>query len=87
MIDIIERHRFEVVENGLTVFADYRRHDDRYVIVHVEAHPGLRGTGAADRLMTGMVARAREKKFQLVPRCSYAVEWFKRHPDAADVIG
>jgi predicted GNAT family acetyltransferase len=86
MIDNIEQHRFELVENGLTVFADYRRHDNRYVIVHVEADPALRGTGAAGRLMTGMVALAREKNLQIVPRCAYATAWFKDNPEAADVL-
>jgi len=33
------------VENGLTVFADYRHHDNRYILIHVEAEPALRGTG------------------------------------------
>lgn len=86
MIDNAEAHRFELVENGLTVFADYRRHDARIVLTHVEADPGLRGTGAAARLMEQLVAHARTEKLQLVPRCGYAVAWFKRHPDAADVL-
>jgi uncharacterized protein len=86
MIDNIELHRFELVENGLTVFADYRQHDNRYVIVHVETDPALRGTGAAGRLMAEMAAMAREKNLQIVPRCAFALDWFKRHPDAADVL-
>ena len=86
MIDNVEQHRFELTENGLTVFASYRQHDNRYVIVLVEADPAMRGTGAAGRLMTGIVALAREKKLQIVPRCAYALDWFKNHPDAADVL-
>jgi predicted GNAT family acetyltransferase len=86
VIDNVEKHRFELVENGLTVFADYRQHDNRTVIVHVEADLALRGTGAAGRLMAELVALAREKKLQIVPRCAYAVVWFKRHPDATDVL-
>jgi predicted GNAT family acetyltransferase len=86
VIDNTEKQRFELVENGLTVFAQYRRHESRYVIVHVEADPALRGTGAAGRLMTDMVALAREKNLQIVPRCAYAVAWFKRHSEAADVL-
>jgi uncharacterized protein len=87
MIDNAAEHRFETVENGLTVFAAYRQHESRYILVHVEADPALRGTGAADRLMADIVALAREKNLQITPRCAYAVAWFKRHPDAADVIG
>ena len=86
MIDNAEKQRFELVENGLTVFAQYRQHDSRYIIVHVEADPALRGSGAAGRLMTDIVALAREKKLQIVPRCAYAVAWFKRHPEAADIL-
>ena len=87
MIDNTEKHRFELLENGLTVFADYRQHDDRYVLTHVEADPALRGTGAAARLMTQIIAFAREKHLKLVPRCGYAAAWFKRHPGDADVVG
>ena len=87
MIDNTEQHRFERVENGLTVFAEYRHHDDRYVLNHVEADPKLRGTGAAARLMTDIVGFARANNIKLVPRCAYAVAWFKRYPENADVIG
>ena len=80
MIDNEERHRFEVVENDLVVFANYREHDGSYVLTHVEADPALRGTGAAARLMQAIVDRARTANLKLVPRCSYAVAWFRRHP-------
>jgi predicted GNAT family acetyltransferase len=86
MIDNAEQHRFELTENGQTVFAEYRQHDKRYIVTHVEADPALRGTGAAARLMEDIVALAREQNLQIVPRCAYAVAWFKRHPDAADVL-
>lgn len=87
MIDNDEKHRFEAEENGLTVFANYRQHDGRYILTHVEADPALRGTGAAARLMEAIVAHAREHHLKLVPRCSYAVAWFRRHPKDQDVVG
>ena len=87
MIDNTEKSRFELSENGLIVFAEYRKHDDRYVLNHVEADPALRGTGAAARLMSQIVGFARANNIKLVPRCAYAVAWFKRYPDNADVIG
>jgi len=86
MIDNADHNRFELVENGLTVFADYRHHDNRYILIHVEAEPALRGTGAAARLMEQIVAHARANNLQIVPRCAYATEWFQRHPEAADVL-
>ena len=85
MIDNKALHRFEAVENDLTVFANYREHDGRYVLTHVEADPALRGTGAAARLMQAIVNHARAQNLKLIPRCSYAVAWFRRHPEAGDV--
>jgi uncharacterized protein len=85
MIDNMQLHRFEVTENNLTVFANYRERDGAYVLTHVEADPAMRGTGAAARLMQAIVDHARAQKLKLVPRCSYAVAWFERHPEARDV--
>ena len=87
MIDNQALHRFELAEDGHIVFANYRTHDGRYVLTHVEADPALRGTGAAARLMEAIVAHAKEHDFKLVPRCSYAVTWFARHSEESGVIG
>ncbi len=73
------RHRFEMVERGQTVFADYRRDGARLYIDHVEAPVSLRGTGAAGRFMEGLVAAARAEGSTIVPICSYAVAWLRRH--------
>jgi predicted GNAT family acetyltransferase len=86
VIDNKDAQRFELTENGLTVFADYRIRDGVHLLLHVEADPALRGTGAGDRLMRDIVDYARAEKRTLMPRCSYARAWFQRHPDAADVL-
>jgi len=78
--------RFELVEAGQTAFADYVRQDGRLVIPHVEAPIALRGTGAAGRLMEGVAAHARAEGVQIVPLCSYAAAWLRRHPEHADLI-
>ncbi len=86
MIDNKDAGRFELEENGLRVWADYRIRDGVHVIPHVEAEPPLRGTGAAGRLMQAIVDHARSHEMVIVPRCSYARIWFQRHPEAADVL-
>jgi len=68
-----------------TVFADYAVQGGTRVILHVEADPALRGTGAAGQFMQAMAEHARSEKLKLAPRCSYAVAWLKRHPDFDDV--
>ena len=81
-----QRSRFELVEDGQTAFANYRLHDGLFVIPHVESPPALRGKGTADRLMRGIVEKARAAGFKIEAWCSYAVAWFRRHPDAKDVL-
>jgi len=78
--------RFEIEENGLVAFATYRRAGDTVTIPHVEAPPALRGKGTAGRLMEGVTVLARERGLKILPRCPYAAAWFRRHPDARDVL-
>ncbi len=68
-----------------TVFADYAVKGEMRVILHVEADPALRGTGAADRFMRAMAEHARAEGLTLAPRCSYAAVWLKRHREFEDV--
>jgi len=87
VIDDAARHRYELTENGLTAFADYRRRDNGVMVIpHVEAPVEMRGGGAAGRLMAGIAAHARAEGFKIVPSCPYASAWFARHPDEADLL-
>jgi len=86
VIDNTALSRFELVEQGQTAFANYRHHDGIIVIPHVESPPALRGKGTADRLMRGIIEKARTDGFKIEPWCSYAVAWFRRHPDTKDVL-
>ncbi len=79
VIDNIARRRFELEVDGQTVFSDYRRDGDSVALTHVEAPVALRGTGAAGRLMEGIMEIAAREKLSIVPVCSYAVAWMKRH--------
>lgn len=77
-----DRQRYELVENGLTVFANCREADGALYIDYVEAPPELRGTGAAGRLMQALTDMADEKSLKIIPICGYAAAWIGRHrPD------
>jgi hypothetical protein len=78
--------RFEMEEGGQVVFAEYRRDGRRLYIDHVEAPPALRGTGAAGRFMEALTHAARAEGLTLVPVCSYAAAWLRRHPALADGV-
>ena len=90
MSDVVDNHahsRFELEEQGLMAFADYRRSDGRLIIPHVEADPALRGTGAAGRLMEGVLAQARREGLKVAPLCGYAAAYIRRHKRHHDLLG
>ena len=87
VIDNKARNRFELEEPGGLSYADYRRQDGRLYIDYVLAPPALRGTGAAGRLMEGVLAAARAEGAKVTPICGYAAAYIRRHREHADLLG
>ena len=85
VVDNAERRRFELAEQGLLAVADYRVQDGRLIVPHVESDPALRGTGAAGRLMEGVLDAARRRGLKVVPLCGYADAYMRRNPEYADL--
>ncbi len=67
------------------VWADYAVSERIRIILHVEAEPELRGTGAAGRFMERLTDHARDNSLTLVARCAYAAAWARRNPQTRDV--
>lgn len=89
--DVPDQQRFEQGFAGpddteALVFCDYAVRGQTRALLHVEADPALRGTGAAGRFMDSLATHARAENLKLQPICSYAVAWLKRHPDHADIL-
>lgn len=78
--------RYEIDEQGQTVFADYRRKGDRLYIDYVFSPTALRGTGASGRLMTALSQEARAKGLKLTPLCGYAAAWLQRSDEFRDLV-
>ena len=78
--------RYEMDEQGLTSWADYRRAGDVLYLDHVEAPVALRGSGAAGRLMAAVAADARGKSLRIVPICGYAAAWLRRSKEYGDLV-
>lgn len=89
MNEIVRNHeakRYELTENGKLAYADYRLEENVMLLPHVEADPALRGTGAAGRLMAGMLAQIRHDGLKVRPICGYAAAYIKRHPEHQDLL-
>jgi predicted GNAT family acetyltransferase len=81
-----ERSRYEMDEEGLTSYADYRLQGDRLFVDYVYAPPPLRGTGASGRLMAALAADARDKGLKITPICGYAAAWLRRSHEFRDLV-
>ncbi|MDX9999286.1 MAG: GNAT family N-acetyltransferase [Phenylobacterium sp.] len=81
------RSRYEMDEQGLTSWADYRLTDGRLYIDHVESPAPLRGTGAAGRLMAAIAADAQARGLKITPICGYAAAWLRRSTEYRDLVG
>jgi len=79
--------RYEMDEQGLTSWADYRLAGERLYIDHVESPIPLRGTGAAGRLMAALAADAQAKSLRITPICGYAAAWLKRSHEYRHLVG
>lgn len=78
-------HRYELDAPEGQSFADYRDIGGVRVILHVETPPEAQGHGYASKLMKAVVDEARGTGRKLRASCAFAVAYFKRHPDTADV--
>jgi predicted GNAT family acetyltransferase len=80
------RHRYELDAPEGSSFADYRDLAGVRVIMHVETPAEARGRGYATKLMNHVVAHARSEGLPLRASCAFAVAYFRRHAEAADVL-
>jgi len=78
--------RYEIDEQGLTSYADYRLDGARMYLDYVFSPPALRGTGASGRLMTSLSQDARSKGRKITPICGYAAVWLKRSAEFRDLL-
>jgi len=76
---------FEVSVNGLLSKLDYIQDKDTFVITHVGVHPGLRGQGVAGKLTQAGLEFAKAKSLRVIPMCSYAAAYIRRHPQYAEL--
>ena len=55
-------------------------------ITHTYVDESLRGRGLAGKLMTRLIAYLERNQLKAYPSCSYAVDWFAKHSEAAHLL-
>lgn len=59
---------------------------DTVDINHTFVHSSLGGQGLAGKLMEAAVSDLRAQGKKAVLTCSYAVNWFEKHPEHKDIL-
>lgn len=81
-----DRGRFQVVVEGRTCVADYELRDGVMIITHTEVAPPLEGRGIAGALVQALLDHAQANGLKVLPLCSYARAWMRRHPETAPLL-
>jgi uncharacterized protein len=77
--------RFETTVDGALCELDYRLANGVMTITHTGVPPQVGGRGLAAALVESALTTARAEGWKVVPACSYADVWMRRHPDFDDL--
>lgn len=84
-------HRFSVIVEGHRGELDYTLHEGGLrngvmTITHTGVPPAIGGRGVAAELTRVALETARREGWQVMPACSYAAAFIRRHPQFADLL-
>ena len=78
-------NRFETYIDDKLSKLDYIQDGKNFVITHVGVDPSLRGQGVAGKIVQVGLEYAKEKSLRVIPMCSYAAAYIRRHPEYAEL--
>lgn len=76
-----DTHRFETIVEGCIGYVEYHPYQGTIDIVHTIVPAKIEGRGVAAALVKAVYEYARENDLKVIPSCSYAMIWSKRHPE------
>ena len=79
--------RLETRVDGLACVLDYQIEDGVMTIKHTGVPSEAGGRGIASALVEAALGVARGAGWRVVPACSYAATWMRRHPENDDLRG
>ena len=81
------QHRYELAVQGKVAFANYRLTPGIVIITHTETPRELRGRGIASELVKGALEIIRAEGLKVVAGCGFVVDYLRKHPEFADLVG
>ncbi|WP_313950927.1 phosphoenolpyruvate--protein phosphotransferase [Accumulibacter sp.] len=82
----VARQRFESSAGAALASLSYVIEGERVILDHTFVPDELRGHGIAAALARRTLDEARQRRWKIVPRCSYVASFIKRHPEFADLV-
>lgn len=82
----IQGHQFFITVDGVRCILDYQLEGTRMTITHTGVPDAVGGRGIAGMLTKAALDHARSAGWKVVPACSYAAAYFKRHRDYDDLL-
>ena len=89
-------YQMEIHSNAILCISDegvmlaevtFPAEDDNVVnIDHTFVDESLRGQGVAGKMLAQLAQELEETGRKARPTCSYAVSWFEKHPERADLL-
>ncbi|HET6912056.1 MAG TPA: GNAT family N-acetyltransferase [Rhodanobacteraceae bacterium] len=77
---------FSVEVDGYIGVLNYHLRGDTMTITHTLVPEAIGGRGIAAELMRVALETARAQGWKVVPMCSYAAVYMRRHPEYADLL-
>jgi len=78
-------HKFTTNIDGAEGYVDYDTGAGHIVITHTVVPSAIGGRGIAGELVKEALEFARSEGLKVVPKCSYAADYMREHPEYASL--
>lgn len=78
--------RFKTSVDGHEAYVEYEREGGIVTITHTIVPSEIGGRGIAAQLVRATLEYIRGEGLKVVPQCSYAAAYLKKHPQYADLV-
>lgn len=82
-----ENQKFFAIIEGKEAYLEYIISDLNIInMIKTYVPPELRGKGIAEKIVNAAFLFAKEKKYKVIPSCSYINTYIKRNPEFENLI-
>ncbi len=80
------KHRFELIVEGITAYAEYERTPGTVRFTHTIVPEALGGKGVGSKLAKGALDAVRAEGAKVIPQCPFIAAYIKKHSEYQDLV-